>query len=258
MAKKTFKVIVNDKEVEVAVKSPNAQQKKQGNIIYLRSCRNYMEGGLYTRATLDKYMREEGCWDDEKQAEHDRLQKILIDGERRLAQGGIKLSDGRQIAVDMVQARRDLTDLLIERNNYDNLTAEGYATNDKFNYLVSVCTVYNDTGKPVFSSLENYEERIEEPIAVMAATSLAELIYNLDEDFSANLPETKFLKKFKFVNDELRFIDKEGRYVNMNGELINEEGFRVDQDGKILGQEEEESQSVPFLDDEGNPIVDNG
>lgn len=254
MAKKTFKANINDKEVEVAVKTPNAEQKKQGNIVYLRNCRMYMDSGLHTRNSLDKYMRDQGYWDDDKQREYDRLQTILINGEKTLAQGGIKISDGRQLAIDMVLARRELTDLLVERNNHDNLTAEGYATNDKFNYLVSACTVYNDTGKPVFSSLENYEERIEEPIAVAAATALAGLIYNLDEDFSSNLPETKFLKKFKFIDDELRFINKDGKYVNMDGELIDEEGRRVNEEGKPV--EVEEQQPAPFLDDEGNPIVE--
>lgn len=256
MAKKTFKITVDDKELDIAVKEPNVSQRKDSMIVYNKSCRRYMEDGLFTRSSLERHMRDNGTWDDEKQAEYNKLQKILIDNERKLTLGGIKASEGKEIAIEMVKARRSLANLLIERNNYDNMTAEGLATNDKFNYLVSVCTVYNDTGKRVFSSLENYEERAEEPLSIQSASTLAEMLYNIDQDFEANLPENRFLRKFKFIDDEMRFINKEGKLVNVDGELVDEEGRLIDSDGNLIEDSNNNIEPQPFLDDDGNPILE--
>ena len=86
---------------------------------------------------------------------------------------------------------------------------------------------------------------------------------SLDNDYESNLPENKFLKKYKFIDDKLRLVDKKGRLIDADGKLIDEEGRyiddqgnyidkygnRVDKDGEYLVE------SKPFLDDDGNPIV---
>ena len=137
------------------------------------------------------------------------------------------------------------------------------ADNAKFNYLVYACTVYTDNhSKKYFDSYEDYTNRSTSPEAITAAQNLANMIYGLEENYDAKLPENKFLKNYKFVDEKLRFINKDGklvdsegrlvnedgRYINDKGELIDKEGNRVDENGEYL------IDFTPFLDENGNPI----
>lgn len=256
MNKRTFKIEINGTEKEIAVKLPNAKQKKMSNILYAKSFKDYVESGLFVRDSLESHMRTNGLWDDRKQQLYENLQDTILKYESILNKGGIKKSEGRQAAVDLIRARRTLTILLAERNRLDRMTAEGMADNDKFNYLISVCTVYNDTGTPVFKSLEDYEERAEEDVANQAATTLMALLYELEEDFQQNLPEQKFLRKYHYVDKDSRFINEAGELVNMDGKRVNEEGYLIGDDGNIIEEVAEEVEPQPFLDDDGQPILD--
>ena len=69
--------------------------------------------------------------------------------------------------------RVQLRVVISERTDYESNTAEGQAENARFNSLVSSCTVYNDTGKPVFNSMDDYLNRSTEEAAAQAATERA-------------------------------------------------------------------------------------
>lgn len=252
--KKVFKVDIDGTEHELCVKRPTPYQRKKGDIVYASSFRVYVEARIFIRATLDNFMREEGMWNDVKQLEYDDLQKTISKGEALLERGGVKLSEAKETAIKVSKARRQLAELLMERNEMDAMTAEGRSNNDRFNYLVSVCTVYNDTGKPVFASLEDYEEKQETDLAVKSASALAELLYNFDQDFTANLPEIKFLKQHKFVDDKLNYINKDGKKVDELGNLVDEEGRLINDNGELLDVEKPVEQK-PFLDDDGQEIA---
>lgn len=256
MNKRTFKIEISGIEKEIAVKLPNAKQKKMSNILYAKSFKDYVESGLFVRDSLESHMRSNGLWDDKKQKMYETLQDTILKYESILNRGGIKKSEGRQAAVDLIRARRALTILLAERNHLDRMTAEGMADNDKFNYLISACTVYNDTGTPVFKNLEDYEERAEEMVANKAATTLMAMLYELEEDFQQNLPEQKFLRKYNYVDKDSRFINDAGELINMDGQRVNEEGYLIDDSGNIAEEIAEDLKPQPFLDEDGQPILD--
>lgn len=163
----------------------------------------------------------------------------------------------------MKAIREEIRDLISVRTSLDNHSAEGQADNARFNYLVSVCLVYNDTKQPYFSNLEDYLNRAGEEISLLGAQHLANMLYGLDNDYESNLPENKFLKKYRFVDDKLRLVDKKGRLIDAESRLIDESGRfiddqgnfvdkfgnRVDADGDYIVEQQ------PFLDDEGKPII---
>jgi len=217
---------------------------------------------LIVRDKLDDILRAQGLWDDEKEANFQAIKKQLIDNELILQKGGIKLSEARSIAVEMIRLRDELRKLITQRSTLDNNTAEGQADNARFDYLVSACLVYKNTGKPYFSSLEAYLDS-DEDVASHAAVQLSTLLYGIDEDFESKLPEYRFLKKFKLVDEKLRFVNKEGRLVDSEGRLINEKGRLVNESGQLIDREgrlvDEEGNFVvdeqPFLDDDGNAVV---
>jgi hypothetical protein len=263
MKTEDFKVKINEEEKTFTVRSPSLNDQREAQKVYNQAFTDAIKSKSVVRAKMDDLLEEQGLWNDQKQKEYTDLQKELLEGERKLAKGGFALSEAKKMALRMREVRNKIRELISVRTSLDNHSAEGQADNARFNYLVSVCVVYKDSENKYFDSLEDYMGRIDDPVALAGAQKLANMIYGLDNNFEKNLPENKFLRKYKFVNDKLRFIDKQGRtvdsegrlvddtgrYINDAGEFIDKEGNRVDAEGEYVVD------AQPFLDDEGNPVV---
>jgi hypothetical protein len=261
-----------DKAVRLAVRPPSAQVKQAGRLVHGKAYNDAVQAGVMLREELEGHLRKSRLWDDERQAEYERLRKAILDGERRLAKGGLRLKEARSVALAMTRARSDLQDLLAQRNRVDSNTADAIADQAQFNYFVASCTVYDDTGKPFFTadgehpSVDVYVERGTEEAAITAANKLSEIMFGSDREIRAKLPENQFLRRFNFIDEEFhlidakgrrvdeegRLVDSEGRFVNEAGEYVDADGNRVDADGRYVVEE------APFLDDDGNPIGDEG
>ena len=263
MKTKTFTINVDDKDKEFLIQTPSLEQQREAQKVYNQAFTDAIKSKSVVRAKLDDLLKDQGLWDDEKQAQFDTLQKEISDGEKRLAKGGFGLKEARTLAVKMRQLRDDMRDLISVRTSLDNHSAEGQADNARFNYLVSVCVVYNDSKQPYFSSMEDYLNKSTDPVGLLGAQNLANMMYGLDNDYERNLPENKFLQKYKFVDNDLRYVDKQGRLIDADGRLINEEGRYINDDGKFVDKFgnliDDEGyyvvESEPFLDDEGNPVI---
>lgn len=263
MKTKIFKAKVDTVEKEFLVKSPTLDNQREAQKIYNQAFTDAIKSKSVVRAKLDELLEDQGLWNSEKQAKFTLLQKELLEGEKKLAKGGFSLNEAKDLAVKMKKVRDDIRDLISVRTSLDNHSAEGQADNARFNYLVSACVVYNDTKQPYFSNMEDYLNRSTESVALMAAQNLANMLYGLDNDYESNLPENKFLKKYKFIDDKLRLIDKKGRLIDIEGRLLDESGRYVDENGGFvdkfgnivdaLGDYVVETQ--PFLDDSGQPII---
>jgi hypothetical protein len=263
MKTEDFKVVVNGEEKTFTVRSPSLVDQREGQKVYNQAFTDAIKSKSVVRAKMDDLLQDQGLWNTEKQQEYNSLQKELLDGERKLAKGGFSLSEAKKLAIRMREVRNKIRELISVRTSLDNHSAEGQADNARFNYLVSACVVYKDSDKKYFESLEDYMSRIDDPVALSGAQKLANMIYGLDNNFEKNLPENKFLKKYKFVNDDLRFIDKKGRTVDGEGRLIDEQGRYINEAGEFVdrdgNQVDEAGEYVvdaqPFLDDNGNPVV---
>lgn len=260
----TFSLEIDNKQVTFLVRTPSLHDQREGQKIYNQAFTDAIKSGAVVRAKMDDLLESQGLWSAEKQKKYSELQQELLDGEKRLAKGGFPLVDAKKLAIRMKEVRNEIRDLVSVRTSLDNQSAEGQADNARFNYLVSVCVVYNDNNEPYFKNLQDYLDKADSPVAFKGAQKLANMMYGLDNNFEKNLPENKFLKKYKFVNDNLQFIDKQGRtvdidgrlidsatgrYINEKGEFVDKDGNRVDEDGDYLLDAE------PFLDDEGKPII---
>lgn len=247
----------DDKQPELVVQRPSAKDNEKAKAAYNIALKKALDGGALFAIKLQQYLRDQKIWDDEKDR---KLRDIFITldiGEKKLEKGGIKLSEAREIAIGMAKARRDYITLMSEYNSIEANTAESVARDAEFNAKVALCTVYNDTGKPYYSSIEAYLED-NSPTATLAANALASLLYNLGES-DRELPENRFLLKYKLVNEELKLINKDGKFVDEDGNLVDELGRRVnennepiDKDGNII--KDEEVTFTPFLDDDGQPV----
>lgn len=259
-----FKVTVDDKEVELCIVSPSAADQKEANKIYNSAFTEALQAKAVVRARLDDLLVDQGLWDQNRQQQFETLQRLLLDGEKKLAKGGISLKDAKTIALEMRENRIKLRDLISVKTSLDTHTAEGQADNAKFNYLVYACTVYKDAKNKFFASYNDYLERSSQEVAILAAQNLANMIYGLEANYEEKLPENKFLKDYKFIDNQLRLVDKQGRLVdiqgrliNEDGKLINEQGQLVDRYGNLLKEDGEYDVAFsPFLDDDGNPVIE--
>lgn len=263
MKTKTFKLEVDGVEKEFLVRSPTLENQREAQKIYNQAFTDAIKSKSVVRAKLDDLLEDQGLWNDEKQAKFTELQKDLLDGEKRLAKGGFSLNEAKDLAIKMKSIRDEIRDLISVRTSLDNHSAEGQADNSRFNYLVSVCLVYNDTKQPVYKNMEEYLNSSTEKVAIMGAQNLANMLYGLDNDYESNLPENKFLKKFKFIDEKLRLVDKKGRLIDREGRLIDESGRFIDEEGNFVdkfGNKVDKDgeylvDSQPFLDENGNPII---
>lgn len=263
MKTRNFEVDLDDKKINMMIKSPSLGDQREATKVYNQAFSEALKAKAVVRAKLDDLLVDQGLWDEQKQNKFNTLQSQILEGERKLAKGGIKLQEAKDTALNMRKLRDELRDLISVKTSLDTHTAEGQADNARFNYLVSVCTVYADNKKPYFASYEDYNNKSADKVAIAAAQNLAGMLYGLDSDYEEKLPENKFLKDYKFVDEKLRLINKdgklvdsEGRLVDENGRFINEKGEFVDKEGNLVDKDGEYVvQFSPFLDDDGRPVT---
>ena len=223
------------------------------------------------RQQVDTHLKDRNIWNEKLQAEYDAVQSEVIEKTQRLERGGIKLSEARDLAIEISEQRQQLVSMLVDRSDIDNLTCEGQADNERFNFLFANCLVYNDTEEKVYpDGLEGYMKNTSTDVAVKGATEFYYLMSN-SESLDDQLPENRFLKKFNFVDDDMRFLErgtdrlitKEGKYIDENGFYIayNDDGttYHVDTDGnQVEDRVSSDDEPLPFLDDDGNPLDTEG
>ena len=259
---KSVEFTFEDKNFSVV--TPSGENQKEANKVYNTAFSDAIKAKALVRAKLDDVLTEQGLWDDKKQEAFNSLQNSILEGERKLAKGGIALSKAKSVAIQMKKDRAELRDLIAVKTNLDTHTAEGQADNARFNYLVSCCLVYSDTKQPYYKGYQDYLDKAGEPVSVLAAQHLASMLYGLDSDYEEKLPENKFLIKYKFVDNKLRLVnkdgklvDEEGRLIDESGRYINENGDFIDKEGNVVNEKGDYLfEFEPFLDDEGKPIVE--
>jgi hypothetical protein len=264
MAKNRIEVVGKNKEGEeitVYVVRPDRNNNAQAQILASKVFKDAVLNGALVRKVLEDVLIKLGVWNSEKQGKADALDAEIREKLIKLKSGGIKLTDARELAIEIRIARMNKSILVSEKNAHDEFTAESQSENAKFDYLVSVC-IKDDEGKPIFTDIEDYKEKSDEPYIAEAATKLASMLYGLDDSWEANLPENTFLQKYDFVDKDLRLINKEGKHVTKDGKLIdndfryiNTEGEYVDVDGNRIDKDGLPTVLFsPFLDDDGKPI----
>ena len=262
----TFELEIEEKGKTVKrafkISAATLQQQTEATKVYNRAFRDALESGALLRNKLEDYMRNQGMWNDEKQADLELMQKEILDKEKQLAKGGIRLSVAKDAALEMADKRAEIRAMLMERNSLDSSTAEGQADNARFDYLVSATLVYNDSNKPYFKDLADYRNKNTEAVSLEAARRLAQKLYGLDSNHEQNLAENKFLREFDFVDEDLRLLNKDGKLVDREGNLVNEDGRYIDEEGNLIDVDgnrvneegDYEFKRQPFLDDDGKPI----
>jgi hypothetical protein len=272
-------------EVKVKLKTPGPQEYRDSQIEYNKAFRSALDSGALLRQKLSDYMTEQGIWNEEKQKQNDSYVEQINAAEEKLKGGGIKLSEAREIALELRGIRAEFRDFLAERNSLDQNSAEGQADNARFSELVRLCMLNPNTGEPFHPTQADYDKSSDQPWVIEAAGELAGMIYGLDPNYDNKLTENRFLKEFEFVNEDLRLVNDDGHLVDTDGNLIDEDhrfiAYRTDEgcknqdiedryyvnrdgdevvkledeDGTISWVKESLAERKPFLDDKGKPVI---
>ncbi len=244
--KEVFTVTTEDgNKLNLAIMRPTQKHKQEAQKQYNLGFAQSIKAQAPLRAELDKLMKDRGIFDEETLKKREDLLHNIAKVERQLKTGGILLSEARELSLTLRKLRNELTAVAATQTILDSQTAESQAEGRRLEYLISVCIVYNDTGKPYYKDMEAYVDNSEDDVANEGARRLALMLYGLDNDFEKSLPENKFLLDYGFVNDDLSLVNKDGQLIDITGRLINQDGRFVDKGGS-------------FIDIEGNPVTQAG
>ena len=200
---------------------PSPRQEKDGMIVFAKTLTKLVKEGIMSQDRLEKYLKEQGVWDDEKQAKREEIEKILVEGKQKLDEGGIPKWEARKIAIEMRIKRYELMALIMERTRLEGFTAEAIADTERTDFFISCCTK-NEDGTKVFPTIDDYQNQADTNLGAFSATNFAKLYNGYGEDTIKKLPENVFLFKYGYVNDNLELVNQEGKYVDVEGNVIEE------------------------------------
>jgi hypothetical protein len=183
---------IGDKQYVVV--TPTASQIVDSKLAYNIAFKKSVDSGAYLRKKWDLILEEQGLWSAEKTKRIASLQFLLAKLERKL-NSKIKLSEAKEVAKSLSEARAELRKLVYERTELDDRTAEGQAEQARLEHLCSLCLLNYIDRKRVFSDVSEMVESGGEVVST-ALDKLAAIVYNVDPDFEAKLPENKFFSRF--------------------------------------------------------------
>jgi|TARA_B100001094_G_scaffold330792_1_gene396959 hypothetical protein len=253
MEKEQEVTLENGEKITIFVKKPANKIISSADMRRAKVWNDCIQNDILTKKELSKVMEKRGIWSKKQSEEEDDINQKMAVLERQLFRGEDgkkpKVSEGRDIALQMRQLRMDLRNLISERISLEENTAEALADNARFDYFVAECTFYKDSGKRVYNNLEDYNTKSSDAIAYAAASMLGDVLYNLDSSFESTLPENKWLKAFNLVDDKLALVNNDGENVSTDGQIINDQGHYINEDGKRVDVD-----GLP-LDDDGTYVM---
>lgn len=230
-----FTVNLEDEVLDLCVVKPSAAVLQESQRVWNKSLTEALQSGAILRKKLDLLLEDQGIWNEVKEKEYEEMLKNISDKEVALKKGGVSKTQGRKMALELRRLRADAREFRSQRNYLSSATCESQADNQRFNYMVYACTLYNsgdNAGNRYFDSLETYLES-ESEAALQAATKLAELMYGLDsENSELKLPENQFLIKYAFANKDGHLQDEQGRLISEDNKFVDSDGYYVGEDGK--------------------------
>lgn len=257
--KNDFTIKNGDKEVHLTVAKPTYDDIAEADNCYAIKVGSLLKSAtgrkLLLRDQLEDYLKESGVWTEEDDRRVGEIEDEIDARFVQLRRGGIKRSEGRRLAVEISQLRRESTEIRSKRRTFDEATVEHIAEQEKMDYLVYACTVDPETRERYWNSFDDMKHDKDGQVYAMALTRLYSVVYGIDEQFEKNLPENKWLLKHGLVDENLRFVDpKSGQFVDIDGNPVEDIEETIKRRFDNLQGEIVEEQ--PFIDDETNePII---
>lgn len=254
MNRKEFTVEIDGVQKNLCVRLPRTEDTQEADRIYATTVADMIKSPKnpkpLLRSQLESFLRENKIWTTEDEDKVRKLNSEITETLNKLRLGGIKLSEGREHAIQIIEKRKSILDIMAKRRTFDDTTIEAIAEDRRNDYLLFACTINPETSDRYWSSFEDFLQT--------KLTGVYNSVYKnfyavlgIDSDFEKKLPEAQWLTKYKFVDENLNFIDrKTGTFVDRNGQPLKQD---IEQSNTFMDITNETN---PFIDDETNePIV---
>lgn len=240
MQKVEFTVKVDGEDKTFLVRMPDSKMRRKAKELKNEFfAKKAFEPDTVFANQVHELVKKKGLWSDAKDEEIKQVSKDIEEKIRLVSKGKSEKVPNRdalrKIIVDEVKPLRSKQlQLLAERSQLDDISLENAAQQLEIDYLISECTYEEsggDLGAKVFSSLEDYKLKADEPYSEEAGRKLSELIGLSNPNWLVDLPENKILIKEKLMNDKGFYLNKDGDLISVDGKRINDKGFYIDADG---------------------------
>lgn len=222
---KDFIVKKDSVELKLSIKMPTFADITEADIIYSQKIAELIKNSdnkkLLLRQELEAFLKKEGIWTDKDIKHIEKLQKEVELLKKKLDRGGLKLSEGRKIAIDMMNKRSEVFETLKKRQSFDFATVESVAEACRTEYLIFCGVVYSENGQKFWVDFESMQNDKQSDVYRQGYVNALDVIFGVNSNIEKSLPETKWLLNKGFLNDELRYIDpKTKNFVTEDGNPI--------------------------------------
>ena len=107
----TFTLKVDEKDIEFKVYEPTLQDRKEADKVRNKTFSETLACGAPLRSQISLILRKRGVWNDELESKLTEIGQQIINGERRLAEGGFSLDEARKLADTIASDPRKAADL---------------------------------------------------------------------------------------------------------------------------------------------------
>jgi hypothetical protein len=209
--------------------APNQMIRMQAKQKYTEVYKQALKDGDIPRDALEDHLIKQGLLTEKDLQETKEVSAKIDSLLEPLKKGGIKLTEMVERAKEASNLRVELYSKQVNRSKYDNLTAENKAEDARFLYLVWAC-FRNADGSLVWPDYNSFSVSSDIDLIDHAIKEVNKALNPEDDNFDitqafAETPENKFLIKHKIYDEKLKDITVK-----------------------------EETEPV-FLDDDGNPII---
>ena len=188
----------DENEVEVKFNDLNQVVLSRGDFIYREYFSKAIRSGVMTNAEALKILKDREIWGDAQEKEIVDLQVKLFELENKLKEQKKRDATSLTLYDEIKEVRKNLQQTNNVRSNVLDNTAESMAAEMRTQFFASECSVYNNTGRKVFSDLKDFLARLDEAVATDCYRQA--LIINYEKALGITLP--KDLSETSLPEDE--------------------------------------------------------
>lgn len=226
----------HNNDVVTIVRKPDRKLLQEGQKIYSQTVRISLAAGYLFKTALEKYLVEQGIWGEEDEKNIAKLRDEIFEKTQYIKTGKkdgnvLKLTEARDIAYEVRVLRRRINEINEKRNSFDLVTVEESASNCQFDFLCSR-SFFKEDGSLVFENVEQYNAHSHLDWVQKCAHQLMCFQFGINENWTAELIENKFLIERGFIDPET-LMSKE---LMVELEKIKEEEAKPEQVAQFLDE----------------------
>ena len=135
------------------IKQPDRNVRHIAQQIYLDTIKEAQLDGMYTDEELEEFLIQNDLWSDQKEKDFKQIQLDIDELKVKLFKSTYKSEERKVIKKMLVVAKRTLSDLYQQKNAYNHLSCDGFASTMKMRYLTGK-SLLHENGKSIWDSDE--------------------------------------------------------------------------------------------------------